>query len=199
MIGKRFFDIVFSFIGLIVLCPFMIILSLTIVIDSPGGVFYRQIRVGKKNKNFKIFKFRSMRSNSDKKGLLTVGNNDSRITKVGLFIRKYKLDEFAQLINVFIGDMSFVGPRPEVPKYVKMYTEEERKVLLVKPGITDYASIDYSDENALLAKSNDPERTYIEEIMPAKLKLNEKYIKEMSFKTDIKLIISTFTKVFHNK
>ncbi len=193
---KRIFDIVVSFIGLIILLPFLLILAFAIIIDSPGGVFYRQVRVGKDEKPFRIFKFRSMRSGSDKKGLLTVGNTDIRITKVGRFIRKYKLDEFAQLINVFIGDMSLVGPRPEVPKYVEMYTLEQKEILKVKPGITDFASIEYSNENEILAQSNDPEKIYIEEVMPAKLKLNKKYIDTMSLKTDIKLIWMTFRKVF---
>lgn len=193
---KRIFDIVVSFIGLIILLPFLLILAFAIIIDSPGGVFYRQVRVGKDEKPFRIFKFRSMRSGSDKKGLLTVGNTDMRITKVGRFIRKYKLDEFAQLINVFIGDMSLVGPRPEVPKYVEMYTEEQKEILKVKPGITDFASIEYSNENEILAQSDEPEKTYIEEVMPAKLQLNKKYIDTMSLKTDIKLIWMTFRKVF---
>lgn len=193
---KRIFDIAVSFIGLIILLPFLLILAIAIIIDSPGGVFYRQVRVGKDEKPFRIFKFRSMRSGSDKKGLLTVGNTDMRITKVGRFIRKYKLDEFAQLINVFKGDMSLVGPRPEVPKYVEMYTEEQKEILKVKPGITDFASIEYSNENEILAQSDDPEKTYIEEVMPAKLQLNKKYIDTMSLKTDIKLIWMTFRKVF---
>lgn len=193
---KRGFDIIIAFFGLLVLLPFLLILALAILIDSPGGIFYRQVRIGKNEKPFRIFKFRSMRSGSDKKGLLTVGNTDMRITKVGKFIRKYKLDEFAQLINVLIGDMSLVGPRPEVPKYVEMYNAEQKKVLQVKPGITDYASIEYSNENELLAKSENPEKTYIEEIMPAKLALNKKYIENMSLKTDIKIIWMTFKKVF---
>jgi lipopolysaccharide/colanic/teichoic acid biosynthesis glycosyltransferase len=193
---KRIFDIIVSFIGLLILLPFLLILALAIILDSKGGVFYRQLRVGKNGKPFRIFKFRSMRSGSDKKGLLTVGNADMRITKVGKFIRKYKLDEFAQLINVLTGDMSLVGPRPEVPKYVDMYTTEQKEVLKVKPGITDYASIEYSDENELLAKSENPEKTYIEEIMPAKLALNKKYIENISLKTDIQIIWMTFRKVF---
>ncbi len=174
----------------------MLILAIAIIIDSPGGAFYRQVRVGKNEKSFRIFKFRSMRSGSDKKGLLTVGNIDMRITKVGKFIRKYKLDEFAQLINVLKGDMSLVGPRPEVPKYVDMYTAEQKEILRVKPGITDFASIEYFNENEILARSKDPEKTYIEEIMPAKLKLNRKYIESMSFKTDIQIIWMTFMKIF---
>lgn len=193
---KRIFDLIVSFFGLLILLPFLLILAFAIVIDSPGKVFYRQIRVGKNEKTFRIFKFRSMRSGADKKGLLTVGNEDIRITRVGKFIRKYKLDEFAQLLNVLKGDMSIVGPRPEVPKYVNLYTPEQKRVLLVKPGITDYASIEYSNENALLAKSENPEKTYINEVMPAKLILNKKYIENMSLKTDIAIIWITLKKVF---
>lgn len=172
--------------------PLFLVLALLIIIDSKGGVFYKQVRIGKNGIPFKLFKFRSMQSNADKKGLLTVGNNDQRITKVGYYIRKYKLDELPQLINVFIGDMSFVGPRPEVEKYVKLYNKEQLHVLSVKPGITDLASIKYVNENELLAKSNNPEKTYIEEVMPAKLKLNLEYIKNQNLMYDIKLIVNTF-------
>jgi len=192
---KRIFDILASFFGLLFLSPIFIVLALAIVIDSRGGIFYFQTRVGRNNRDFRLFKFRSMATNSDKKGLLTVGFKDSRITKVGYFIRKYKLDELPQLINVFIGDMSLVGPRPEVRKYVDLYSEEQQRVLQVRPGITDYASIEYSDENEILAKSNDPEKTYIEEIMPAKLLLNKKYISEVGLITDVKLIFATIGKI----
>lgn len=192
---KRLFDIFFSFIGLIILLPFFIIIALLIVIDSPGGIFYKQIRVGKGNTDFYLFKFRSMRTDSDKKGLLTVGGRDSRITRMGYFIRKYKIDELPQLINVLLGDMSLVGPRPEVRKYVEMYTVEQKKVLSVKPGITDYASIEYSNENELLGKAEDPEAVYIHEIMPAKLKLNLKYIAEQGLATDFKIIFRTIEKI----
>ncbi len=194
--AKRLFDILVSLLGLAILSPFLIILSLCIVLESKGGVFYRQTRVGKNNRDFKIYKFRSMRSGSDKKGLLTVGN-DNRVTKVGKFIRKYKLDEFAQLINVLKGDMSLVGPRPEVRKYVDLYTDEQRQVLKVKPGITDYASIEYFDENTLLGQSEAPEKTYIEEIMPHKLKLNQKYINTPTLKHDIILIYKTLLKIIY--
>ncbi len=193
---KRTFDIFCSLFGLLILSPLLIIIAILVATTSPGGVFYRQVRVGKDFKNFKILKFRSMRPDSDKKGLLTVGSKDNRVTKVGYFIRKYKIDELPQLINVLVGDMSFVGPRPEVPKYVEMYNEEQRKVLSVRPGITDYASIEYRNENDILAKSNTPEQTYIDEVMPAKLALNIKYINEMSFTTDIKIIFRTFFKIF---
>ncbi|MCW8897439.1 MAG: sugar transferase [Flavobacteriales bacterium] len=192
---KRLMDIFFSLIGLIVLFPLFLIIALIITLDSKGGVFYKQTRVGKDGKDFKLFKFRSMAVGSDKKGLLTVGGNDSRITKPGYFIRKYKIDELPQLINVFIGDMSLVGPRPEVRKYVDLYNQEQQKVLSVKPGITDYASIAYINENEVLGRSLNPEKTYIEEVMPSKLKLNLKYIGEKSVVTDIKIIFRTIAKI----
>lgn len=192
---KRTLDIFLSLIGLVVLLiPFMII-SLIILIDSRGGVFYKQVRVGKKGKDFKLFKFRSMRTNADKSGLLTVGGRDNRITNVGYYIRKYKVDELPQLINVFAGDMSLVGPRPEVRKYVDLYNDQQLKVLSVKPGITDYASIEYSNENEILGKAEDPEKVYIEEIMPAKLNLNLKYIEEQGILTDLKIIFKTISKI----
>ncbi|MDD4150457.1 MAG: sugar transferase [Bacteroidales bacterium] len=193
---KRVFDIFFSFLGLLALLPLFLTISFLIIIDSKGGVFYRQVRVGKNNKDFKILKFRTMRPNSDKSGLLTVGSKDNRITKIGYFLRKYKLDELPQLINVLIGDMSFVGPRPEVRKYVDMYNQKQLKVLSIRPGITDYASIKYSNENELLSKSDNPEQAYINEIMPAKLTLNLKYIAEANIRTDIKLIFNTIAKIF---
>ncbi|MFW5804920.1 MAG: sugar transferase [Bacteroidales bacterium] len=197
--SKRLFDIIFSLIGLIICSPVFIILGIAICMDSRGGIFFKQQRVGKHGKLFSILKFRSMKINSDQKGQLTVGSNDKRITKTGRFIRKYKLDELPQLINVLNGDMSIVGPRPEVPKYVSMYTDEQRKVLQVKPGITDYASIEYANENDLLAASSDPEKTYINEIMPDKLALNKKYILEKKFTTDITIIAKTLISLFHQK
>ena len=192
---KRIFDIFFSFIGLVILLPFFLIIGLLLVIDSPGGMFYKQVRVGKNYKDFQLFKFRSMRTDSDKKGLLTVGGRDSRITRMGYFIRKYKIDELPQLLNVFLGDMSLVGPRPEVRKYVSLYNESQKKVLSVKPGITDFASIEYSNENEILGKAENPEQVYIDEIMPAKLNLNLKYIAEQSFITDLKIIFKTIVKI----
>ena len=195
---KRLFDIFFSFIGLIILFPFFIIIALFIIIDSRGGIFYKQVRVGLGGKDFKLYKFRSMKINSDKGSLLTVGGRDSRITKIGYFIRRYKIDELPQLINVFLGTMSLVGPRPEVRKYVDLYNEEQKLVLSVKPGITDFASIEFCNENEILGKAENPELIYIDEIMPAKLKLNLKYIKEKSFAVDLKIIFKTITKViFH--
>ena len=193
---KRLFDLFFSFFGLLILLPFFVLIGLIIVFDSKGGVFYKQIRVGKNSKDFGLYKFRSMRTDADKTGLLTVGKRDSRITNVGYYIRKYKLDELPQLINVFLGDMSLVGPRPEVRKYVDLYNPKQQKVLLVKPGITDYASLEYFNENELLRKSENPEETYINEIMPAKLSLNQKYIvNEYSIFTDIKIIFKTLLKI----
>ncbi|MDF2436726.1 MAG: wcaJ [Bacteroidota bacterium] len=192
---KRLFDIFFSLIGLIILfIPFLII-SLIIMLDSKGGVFYRQVRVGKDGKDFRLFKFRSMRTDSDKAGLLTVGGRDSRITRSGYYIRKYKIDELPQLINVLTGDMSLVGPRPEVRRYVDMYNAQQKQVLSVKPGITDFASIEYSNENEILGKASDPEKVYIEEIMPHKLDLNLKYIRQQGILTDFKIIFKTIFKI----
>ena len=156
---------------------------------------FKQMRVGKDNKEFLLFKFRTMLTNASQKGFLTVGNRDNRITKIGYYLRKYKLDELPQLFNVFIGNMSLVGPRPEVRKFVNLYNNEQMKVLMVKPGITDFASIEYANENEILAKSTYPEKTYIEEIMPAKLKLNQKYIQEQNLLTDFKIIVGTIQKI----
>jgi hypothetical protein len=195
MILKRLVDIVVSLFFLFLLFPILVLLAILIKLESNGHVFYLQVRVGLNGKDFRIFKFRTMFIGSDKAGLLTVGGRDPRITKVGVFIRKYKLDELPQLINVLNGEMSLVGPRPEVRKYVAMYNVEQLKVLSVKPGITDYASIQYSDENELLAKSVDPEKTYIDEVMPAKLLLNLKYINEISWLTDLKIIGLTVRKI----
>lgn len=189
------FDILCSFAGLVLLSPFFILISLAIVISSGFPVFYLQTRVGKNNKDFKLFKFRTMNPNADKKGLLTVGGRDPRVTKVGYYLRKLKLDELPQLLNVLFGSMSLVGPRPEVRKYVDLYNEEQRKVLLVKPGITDYASLEYINENELLAKAADPEATYIKEVMPAKLELNMRYIQETGLITDVKIILKTIGKI----
>jgi len=194
--GKRLFDIFCSLIGLIILfIPFLII-SIIISADSKGGVLYKQIRVGKDGVDFELLKFRSMATDSDKLGLLTVGGRDNRITKIGYALRRYKIDELPQLINVILGDMSLVGPRPEVRKYVELYTAEQKQVLSVKPGITDYASIEYRNENELLGKAENPEVVYINEIMPAKLKLNLKYIKEQGMVTDLKIIFNTIGKVW---
>lgn len=192
---KRLFDIVFSGLGLIFLLPFFIVLAIFIVLDSKGGVFYKQVRVGKNSVDFHLYKFRSMSVGADKKGLLTVGGRDARITRVGYFIRKYKIDELSQLINVFKGDMSLVGPRPEVRKYVDLYTQEQLKVLSVKPGITDNASIAFFNENDLLAKSSNPEETYIRDVMPKKLVLNLEYINNNSLFKDVAIILKTLKKI----
>ena len=189
---KRIFDIVASGIGLILLSPLFIILTIWFKCDSIGPVFYKQVRVGRNNMDFQLFKFRSMRVGSDKKGLITVGGHDPRITRSGYYIRKYKLDELPQLINVFKGDMSLVGPRPEVRKYVDMYTEEQMHVLDVRPGITDLASIRYRNENELLERVNDPDKYYVEVIMPDKLRINLEYVARHSFTFDIRLIFQTF-------
>lgn len=194
---KRLLDIISSLFVLILLSPLWLVIAIAIVVESRGGVFYKQIRVGKDNRDFFLYKFRTMRTGSDQKGLLTVGERDSRITRVGYFLRKYKLDEFPQLINVLKGDMSIVGPRPEVRKYVDMYTPEQLRVLSVRPGLTDLASIQYVHENELLAASDDPEKTYIEEVMPAKLQLNLQYIDNQSVMGDIKLILQTFAAILH--
>ena len=191
---KRIFDIISSLFGLILLLPFMIIIAILIKLDSKGPIFFKQVRVTKNGREFKIFKYRTMRVGSDKYSQITVGK-DSRITKVGDFLRKYKLDEIPQLINVLIGDMSLVGPRPEVPKYVALYTEEQREILKVRAGITDYASIEFSNENDILANETDPEKAYIEKIMPRKIELNKKYLSEISVMTDIKIILLTIKKI----
>ena len=191
----RFFDFILSLVGLVVLAPIFIVLAIWIKIDSKGPVFYKQVRVGENGIDFGLFKFRSMVVDADKKGLITVGGRDPRITRSGYFIRKYKLDELPQLINVLVGDMSLVGPRPEVRKYVDLYTDEQQKVLSVKPGITDYASIEYMDENEILGKSRDPEKTYIEEIMPEKIKYNMKYIQNKNVSEYFKIIFLTLLKI----
>ena len=192
---KRLFDIFFSLFGLAVLLPILLVIAILIKIESKGSVFYRQTRVGKNNQDFKIFKFRTMLIGSDKKGLLTLGDNDSRVTKVGYLLRKYKLDEMPQLINVLQGSMSFVGPRPEVRKYVNYYSLEDLEILQVKPGITDYASIAFRDEAELLKDTNNPEKLYIEDIMPQKIALNKKYIVNPSVFIDIKIILKTFLSI----
>jgi len=188
----RIFDIVFSFVGIFICFPLFIIVYLLIVIESKGGGFYIQKRVGRNNIDFSLYKFRSMRIGSDKKGLITIGGRDPRMTRVGYFIRRFKLDELPQLLNVFVGDMSFVGPRPEVRKYVEMYNEAQRQVLSVRPGITDYASIEYVDENEILGSAIDPEKVYIEEIMPHKIRLNMKFIEHKSIKEYFYIIFLTF-------
>lgn len=192
---KRTFDFSVSLLAIVILTPFFILVALAVSIDSRGGVFYVQQRIGQDFKPFGMLKFRTMYPDSDKKLLLTVGNRDSRITRIGYFLRRYKIDEFPQLWNVLKGDMSLVGPRPEVKKYVDLYNEEQRKVLSVKPGITDLASIEYAEENEILSKHPDPEKAYIEEIMPAKLKLNLEYILKQNLLYDFSLLLKTLGKI----
>ena len=189
---KRLFDIVASGIGLLMLSPILLIIAIWIKLDSKGPVFYRQVRVGWHNKDFRIFKFRSMRVGADKGSLVTIGGRDPRVTRSGYWIRKFKLDELPQLINVFIGDMSLVGPRPEVRHYVDYWTPEQMHVLDVRPGITDPASIKFRNENELMEKAEDPEKYYIEVIMQEKLKLYLEYLNHHSFWGDIGLIFKTF-------
>lgn len=192
---KRAFDIFASAVGLILLSPLFLVIALWIKCDSRGPVFYRQTRVGRGNVDFRLFKFRSMFVDSDKKGLLTVGGHDSRVTKSGYFIRKFKIDELPQLINVLIGDMSFVGPRPEVRRYVNLYTQEQLHVLDVRPGITDSASVKYRNENDLLAEATNPEEYYVKVIMQDKLAINLDYVANHSLLSDISLIFSTFAAI----
>lgn len=189
---KRLFDLMASGLGLIVLSLLFLVLAIWIKLDSKGLVFYRQVRVGRYNKDFRIFKFRSMREGADKGSLVTIGGHDPRITRSGYFIRKFKFDELPQLINVFLGDMSLVGPRPEVRHYVNYWTPEQMHVLDVRPGITDPASIKFRNENELMEKAEDPERYYIEVIMQEKLKLYLEYVKNHSFLGDLGLIFKTF-------
>lgn len=188
---KRLFDIVCSFFGLVFLSWLFVFVALWVGLSSRRGVFYRQRRVGRCNRDFTIYKFRSMRVNSDRQGLLTIGGRDGRITKAGVFIRKYKLDELPQLFNVLRGDMSFVGPRPEVRKYVELYTEEQKKVLTVRPGITSLSSIKYRNENEILSRSDNPEQYYIDVIMQDKLAIELDYLEQRSLLTDIKVIFQT--------
>ncbi|WP_298555641.1 sugar transferase [uncultured Algibacter sp.] len=193
--SKRLFDITFSVIGLILLFPILLLIAILIKIDSKGPVLFIQERVGKNNKDFNIYKFRTMRVLSDKKGLLTLGNNDSRITRIGFFLRRFKIDEFPQLINIIKGDMSFVGPRPELRYYVNFYNEEDMLIFKVRPGITGLASLKYRNEVELLKAAKDPETFFINTIIPDKLKYNKDYIKRKNFFFDLKLIGLTIVKV----
>ncbi|MDR0988645.1 MAG: sugar transferase [Prevotellaceae bacterium] len=190
----RFCDVVFSLLGIVVLSPLFLLLYIAIRLESRGGGFYKQLRVGRNGKEFLLYKFRSMRTGADKQGLITIGN-DARITRIGRFIRKYKLDELPQLFNVLKGDMSLVGPRPEVRKYVDLYTPGQRQILSIRPGITDYASILYVDENRLLGEANDPDSVYIEQIMPAKIEHNMRYLHHHSVKEYFKIIFLTLWRI----
>lgn len=192
---KRTFDILVSFVAIVILFPFFIVVSILIKVDSKGPVIFRQVRVGKNEKNFEILKFRTMVTDAEKIGKQITIGEDKRITKIGRFLRKYKLDEFPQLFNVLKGDMSFVGPRPEVPRYTSLYTDEQKEVFKVRPGITDYASIKYRNENEILGESENPEETYINKIMNDKLKINLEYLKRRSIIEDIKIIFKTLVKI----
>lgn len=192
---KRLFDIVVSTLILVCFLPVGLLIALLIAVESRGGIFYRQQRVGQYGTTFRLWKFRTMRKNADRLGQLTVGMRDPRITRVGLFIRKVKLDEFPQFLNVLSGEMSIVGPRPEVQEYVDLYTEEQRVILSIKPGITDYASLEYFKENELLGQSADPRKTYIEEVMPAKIELNKRYLANPTVGHDLKIMWLTFMKM----
>jgi len=193
---KRIFDILFSVSVLLLLFPILLIIGVLIILESRGGMFFSQKRIGKNEQAFQILKFRTMFLDAEKKGQITVGDRDPRITRVGFSLRKYKLDELPQFWNVLIGEMSIVGPRPEVPYYVNFYDKNQRQVFKVKPGITDYASLKYFDENVLLGKSENPEQTYIQEIMPQKLALNLEYVNHRNFSKDLKIVGKTALKIF---
>jgi lipopolysaccharide/colanic/teichoic acid biosynthesis glycosyltransferase len=192
----RFFDLLFSLLGLILLLPVFLVTGIVILIGSRGGILYLQERVGKNDRNFRLLKFRTMKKGSEIQGSLTIGLRDSRITKAGYILRKYKLDELPQLINVLKGDMSLVGPRPELRKYVNLYSQEQKRVLTIRPGITDLASLEYINENEILGDSADPERTYIEQIMPAKLELNRKFLENPEPGNYFRIIGLTIKKIF---
>jgi len=192
---KRVFDLIIAIVVLIVFLPLFLIVSILIMMESKGGIFFKQKRIGKDLIPFNILKFRTMYVNAEAKGKLTVGSKDSRITKIGFWIRKYKIDELPQFINVAKGEMSIVGPRPEVSKYVNLYSNIQKKVLSIKPGITDYASLKYFEENKLLGESLNPEETYVKEIMPEKLKINLEYLEKNSFKNDLIIIWKTFLRI----
>lgn len=196
--AKRFFDILVSGLGILVLSPILILIAFLIKLNDSGDVLYLQKRVGQFGSEFKIFKFRTMIPNADKFGSLTIGDKDNRITSIGKILRKTKLDELPQLINVLIGNMSLVGPRPEVKEYVKLYSKEQKDILKHKPGITDYASIYYRNESSILGSSDNPKKKYIEEIMPHKITLNKKYFENASVFEDIKVIFLTIKEVITN-
>ena len=191
----RVLDIIFSGMGLIVLSPLFLVVYILIRVESRGGGFYSQERIGKDGKPFRLYKFRSMRQDADKGSLITIGEHDSRITRMGYFIRKYKIDELPQLWNVFVGDMSLVGPRPEVERYTDLYTAEQQKVLSVRPGITDWASIEYMDENVILGQAEDPDKAYIAQVMPDKIRYNMRWIENQGVVEYFKIIFCTFFKI----
>lgn len=194
---KRFFDFFVSGVAILLLVPFFLLIAISIKLDSKGPVFFRQERVGRFGSNFRIHKFRTMKTAPDGSGSQITAGNDPRITRVGFFLRKYKLDELAQLLDVFLGHMSLVGPRPEVPAYVDFYNEHERKIILsVRPGITDRASIEFKDENAMLGRAADPHYAYIHHVMPIKIRYYIEYVQNQSFLGDIRIILSTLRAVF---
>jgi lipopolysaccharide/colanic/teichoic acid biosynthesis glycosyltransferase len=193
---KRIFDVVASSLGLLVLLPLLLVIYVLVALTSAGGGFFFQERVGRNGHLFKVWKFRTMYTGAEREGQLTTGRSEARITKVGEVLRKFKLDELPQLVNVVLGDMSVVGPRPEVPRYVALYDSKQRDILTVRPGLTSIASLEYSDENRLLEGAQDPEKVYVETIMPAKLELDLRYIREQSIWLDIRLILKTIVKVF---
>ena len=193
---KRLFDILFSFLGIIFVSPILLVTAIGIKLDSQGPIFYRQTRVGRFNHDFQILKFRSMYVDSDKHGLITIGGRDPRVTPIGYYIRRFKIDELPQLWNVFIGDMSFVGPRPEVRQYVNLYSAEQLHVLDVRPGITDAASIKYRNENELLQSADNPEQYYISTILPDKLQINLDYVRNHNLLKDFCLIFQTIKTIF---
>ena len=195
MVTKRIFDVLMSFTGILMILPLLIFIAIMVVLDSKGGVIYSQNRVGRNKVNFKLFKFRTMKLGADKGSLLTIGNHDQRITKSGYWLRKYKLDELPQLFNIFLGDMSFVGPRPEVIKYVALYNMQQQRVLSVKPGLTDWASLAFIDENQLLVKAENPEMYYINHIIPLKINQNLRYIDHHNLWIDIKIILLTIKSI----
>jgi lipopolysaccharide/colanic/teichoic acid biosynthesis glycosyltransferase len=192
---KRVFDIVVSLVALVLLSPFMLLIALFVGLGSSGGMFFRQVRVGKDGREFRLLKFRTMRPGSESAGQITIGERDPRITGVGHFLRRTKLDELPQLLNILVGDMSIVGPRPEVPRYVALYTAEQRRVLSVRPGLSSLASIAYIKENEVLGRSTDPERTYVEEVMPAKLELDLEYVECMGPLLDLRIIARTVARL----
>lgn len=195
---KRLLDIIGASVGIILLLPFFILIAILIAIDSKGPVFFKQNRVGLNMQDFELIKFRTMYISTNNSSLLTIGNRDARVTKVGYWLRKYKLDEFPQLFNVLRGQMSLVGPRPEVRKYVNLYNDEQRYVLSVKPGITDWASVEFFNEGELLAQAEDPESYYIHNIIPIKINHNLKYVAKHNVTTDLKIIWRTLNKIINN-
>lgn len=198
MAPKRFFDAALSFLMILLLLPVFLLLSAWIWLDSGGKVYYRQVRIGRRKKPFQLLKFRTMREGSDQQGLLTVGNRDLRITRAGYWLRKYKVDELPQLFNILNGEMSFVGPRPEVNKYVALYNQQQQRIFSVKPGLTDWASIYFMHEAELLAKADDPEHFYKTELIPMKTQLALKYIDHQSLWTDLHIMLSTLKSILRS-